>query len=203
MWVTEAEHGYAVSVASSGVRAGADRGGGGIAGGGGLVTLCAPSSVATTTGTPVSSVVTHTHSSHPGSHAPIASVAVVSGRALSPVSHSGHPGSLELGSPVAALSVLPIKNHTESVQAVPHRVSRRARAKKPLGNRSTHNELEKNRQVVELLWKLYIAKRYTERRSQNKGNGWERSADGVAGHRAPRAVTIRHYKRRRYQHQRR
>ncbi|XP_022696106.1 uncharacterized protein LOC111264448 isoform X4 [Varroa jacobsoni] len=145
----EAEHGYAVSVASSGVRAGADRGGGGIAGGGGLVTLCAPSSVATTTGTPVSSVVTHTHSSHPGSHAPIASVAVVSGRALSPVSHSGHPGSLELGSPVAALSVLPIKNHTESVQAVPHRVSRRARAKKPLGNRSTHNELEKNRYVRE------------------------------------------------------
>jgi len=47
--------------------------------------------------------------------------------------HGGHHGPVALG----------LKNHD-----LPHaRASRRARAKKPLGNRSTHNELEKNRRA--------------------------------------------------------
>ncbi|OQR72081.1 hypothetical protein BIW11_03845 [Tropilaelaps mercedesae] len=129
----QAEHGYAVSVASDGVPSGADQGGGEVGDGGGVPLSLAPPSVVTSTDSPLSSVVVHQN--HSGAHAAITGVAAVPVRALSPAGPANHPSSIELGGVVGSVSGLAIKNQTDSAQVIPHRVSRRARARKPLGNR--------------------------------------------------------------------
>lgn len=111
----EAEHGYAVSASSNGVPP--DRGGSA----GGKLALSVPAYVVASPGAPSSSVLGQ--QSLAG-----LSVGVTAAREreMSPV--VGHLST------VAESTAPPLKSLADSHPA-PHRVSRRARAKKPLGNR--------------------------------------------------------------------